>query len=333
MVDVKNGGGDAPSVKVEDQVQTDPTRSEDSAHDSDLPDTKAHLDMTRSKATSKAPSRASSARNSTSTAASPDRDLSSHATNGTPAPQEHVLQSQPVSTVALNSSNAPAKEPKEPKEPKEAPAAPYGTRSRNRPERTSRVNYAEDVEMDFEMAPASSNGNSSEPPSRVSLAAESGHPATASGKKGSGAAQGNASWGTSGTNPKDNPPNANIPGTSTFVATPASTPAQPPKRRKNAANHTTNGGQANAGLPSQPGARRGNNIAAANSSSRETNMMTFENTGAHLKDGCLVADSGQAISINGKPSPCLPSHALLGLPWSAFCSISNWLRRPSLSRV
>jgi hypothetical protein len=29
-------------------------------------------------------------------------------------------------------------------------------------------------------------------------------------------------------------------------------------------------------------------------------MLTFETTGARLKNGCLVADDGQTIAINGK---------------------------------
>lgn len=39
-------------------------------------------------------------------------------------------------------------------------------------------------------------------------------------------------------------------------------------------------------------------MIAANSA-RESNMMTFENTGAFLKDGHLEADDGQILSVNG----------------------------------
>ncbi|KAJ4287330.1 putative PHD type zinc finger protein with BAH domain-containing protein [Kalmusia sp. IMI 367209] len=294
MVDVENGGGEIPSITVDDsQSNADAARPGDSTLNSTVASPGAQDDM----APSKAPSKASSTRTSTPAAASPDDGPPSQSANGSPAPPDQALQSQPMSATMSSSSNPPAKEPKEP------PAAPYGTRSRNRPERTSRVNYAEDVEMDFEMAPAPSNGNGSEPPSRGSVATDGGQSTSAGGgKKGSGAGQSNASWGASGPNPKDIPPNANMPGTSTFVANPASTPAPPPKRRKNAASHATNGSQANAAAPSQPGPRRANHGAAAASSTtasaRETNMLTFENSGARLKGGVLVADDGQTVAIN-----------------------------------
>jgi hypothetical protein len=200
-----------------------------------------------------------------------------------------------MTTTTSASSHASAKDTKEAKEP---PAAPYGTRSRNRPG-TTRINYAEDVEMDFEIAPAA-NGNTSEPPSRGSVATEGGQAAGVGGKKGSGAGQGNAPWGTSAPNPKDQPPNQNIPGTSTFAANPSVSSAQPPKRRKNAASHATNGHHANAPAPSQAGARRANNAIVAANGTRESNMLTFERTGAFLVNGRLEADDGTTVSVNGK---------------------------------
>ncbi|KAL1603721.1 putative PHD type zinc finger protein with BAH domain-containing protein [Paraconiothyrium brasiliense] len=290
MVDARHGGGEVPSsTKVDSPPNADAPRPEDSNLDTAVAPN-APDDM----ASSKAPSKASSTRTSTPVAATLEDGETLQTANGSPAPTEQALQSQPMSATVSSSSDAPTKEPKE------VPAAPYGTRSRNRPERKSRVNYAEDVEMDFEMAPDPTNGNGSEPPSRGSAATESAQSAGAGGKKGAGAGQGNASWGASGPNAKDIPSNANTPGTSTFTASPAATPApQPqPKRRKNAASHATNASHANGAAPSQPAAKRAQNAVAVGSSQRETNMLTFENSGARLKDGCLVADDGQTVAIN-----------------------------------
>ncbi|KAL5433064.1 hypothetical protein PMIN06_011803 [Paraphaeosphaeria minitans] len=291
MVDARHGGGEVPSTKVDSPPTADARRPGDPKLDTtarlNAPD-----DMS---ASSKAPSKAPSTGTSTPAVASLEDGQPVQMANGSPAPTEQALQSQPMSATASNSPNAATKESTE------APAAPYGTRSRNRPERKSRVNYAEDVELDFEMAPdptnGNSNGNGSEPPSRGSAVTESGQAAGAGGKKGAGAGQGNASWGASGPNAKDIPPNANTPGTSTLPASPATTPApQPqPKRRKNAASHATTPSHANGAAPSQPSARRAQNAVA---SPRETNMLTFENSGARLKDGCLVADDDQTVAIN-----------------------------------
>jgi len=41
-------------------------------------------------------------------------------------------------------------------------------------------------------------------------------------------------------------------------------------------------------------------MVATPNATRETNMMTFENTSALLKDGHLQADDGQTVNIDGK---------------------------------
>ncbi|KAF3001428.1 putative PHD type zinc finger protein with BAH domain-containing protein [Curvularia kusanoi] len=183
----------------------------------------------------------------------------------------------------------------------EAAAAPYGTRSRNRPGR-SRINYAEDTEMDFEMtAPVTTNGNASDPPSRSSVAAETAQSSGVSGKKGAGAGQGSAPWGNSGSNLKDTQATISISGSSAATpVNPSSTAAQPAtKRRKNAAKDSANGIPASAAAPSQ-NAKRGAQVQALSSApySRESNMMTFEFSGAMLKNGQLHADDGQTVSVN-----------------------------------
>lgn len=243
-------------------------------------------------AISKPGSKSSSTRNSTPASNSIDTDDQAQAAKDASAPPDALQESRDASTEAQNPAQPPSKESDE------NGAVPYGTRSRNRPGR-SRPNYAEDTEMDFEMTAAPANGNSSDPPSRNSTATESGQSSGPTGKKGSGPAKGNATGGNSGPISKDIPANPNISGaTSTTAATQPSAAQPPVKRRKNAA--TTNGNHAGAAAPSQAGAKRGNQIMVAANSARESNMLTFETTGAILKDGRMEADDGQTVSINGK---------------------------------
>jgi hypothetical protein len=288
MADVQTGGGGGEAFEGVNEANADGARAADSAQPNASASTIAHEETSPSKA----PSKASSTRTSTPAAASADLRDSAHTANGTPAPPEEAPQSQSTTTAASHTSNASAKALQD------APAAPYGTRSRNR---GSRINYAEDVEMDFEMAPAAAKGAASDPSSHSSAATEGGQPPAGGGKKGSNAAgPGNAPWGTSGPSPKDDPPNTEIQGAAPSVPSPATTPAPTAKRRKNAASHATNGSLANTAAPTQAGARRANNAATAPNSSRETNMLTFENTGARLKNNRLQADDGQTVSINGE---------------------------------
>ncbi|ORY00228.1 hypothetical protein BCR34DRAFT_606327 [Clohesyomyces aquaticus] len=290
MVDVRNGGGEASSFRAVNRPDLEPPRGDEPAQSNASKSSAPPEDVPPSKASSKAPS----TRTSTPAAASSDLRQAAQNSSNTPSAPEQALQSQPMTATTSNSSHASAREVRE-------AAMPYGTRSRNRPG-TSRPNYAEDVDMDFEMANAAANGNISEAPSRGSAATESRQSPSVGGKKGSSAGQGNASWGNAGPNnpnPKDTAPNVNIPGTSSFSAHPNGNSAQPPKRRKNAAANATNGNHAHvASAPSQASTRRANNALIAANSTRESNMMTFQKSGAFLQDGRLVADDGQAISVN-----------------------------------
>lgn len=287
-MDARHGGHEASSTDDANQPLADLTRTQDGAQNS-TPNEPSAIEH---HAISKAMSKASSTRNSTPAATSRDFRQSSQASHDATADQDAMQDSQDAANPSSN--QAPSS-----KESEENGAAPYGTRSRNRPGR-SRPNYAEDAEMDFETTVASANGNVSDPPSHESVAAESAQASGVGGKKGSAAASGNASWGNSGPNPKDNPATPNIPGASaSTTATNQASTAQPAtKRRKNAA--ATNGTHASASAPSQAGAKRGGQVMPAASSARESNMMTFEKTGAMLKNGHMEADDGQTVSINGK---------------------------------
>lgn len=289
---------DAPKEDGDPQVSTtgspvhaNSVTSKDGAQNGEVNDTNAPVGVTPSKTSSKVSSRQS--------------------TPALPTSENELPAQQPTDATTTMDVDQPTQEAKtidsdsvQPsrKGSEEAAAAPYGTRSRNRPGR-SRINYAEDTEMDFEMtAPAATNGNASETPSRSPVAAESGQLLGVGGKKGAGAGQGSAPWGNSGSNLKDTQANLSISGSSAATPTTLTSTAQSAtKRRKNAAKDAANGTQASAAAPSQT-AKRGAQVQAPVSApySRESNMMTFEFSGAALKNGSLQADDGQTVSVNGK---------------------------------
>lgn len=284
MTDAKNGGGEVSSST------TGSLRNQEDAQK----DASNYSTTTEGVAPSKTASKASSTRNSTPAASSLDVR---HSDNDASSAMEDVQPSRETADHSSKSAHASAKD----SDDNDAAPSSYGTRSRNRPGR-SRPNYAEDTEMDFEMAPAAMNGNLSDPPSRNSLAPDSSHSSTVSGKKGSGSAQANGPWGNSATLPKDSPAKLPISNPSPSVAPPPSrNPPQPTtKRRKNAASNATNGNHANAASAGQSGGKRANQATAVTNSARESNMMTFDNTGAFLRDGRLEADDGRTVSVNGK---------------------------------
>lgn len=290
-MDSKHGDGDSSTNAADPSADSMP-RSHADAQTS----AQNGVNGTDEAAISKPGSKSSSTRNSTPASVSMDAHDQAQVAKDASADSDAMQESRDASTEAQNPSQPASKDSDE------NGAVPYGTRSRNRPGR-SRPNYAEDTEMDFEMTAAPTNGNSSDPPSRTSTAAEGGQTPGVSGKKGSGSAKGNATGGNAGPISKDSPANPNISGAPSVTAATQPSAAQPPvKRRKNAA--TTNGNHASAAAPSQAGAvaKRGNQIMVAANSARESNMLTFENTGAVLKDGRMVADDGQTMSINGKLS-------------------------------
>lgn len=295
MMDARNGGGEASSMDAADQSHVDSTRTQDDAQ-TNAP---SKPSSAGSAAPSKATSKNGSTRNSSPATTAQDKTQSAQTANDAPSGQDAVPDSRDASNAAsANPAHSSSKDSDE------NGAAPYGTRSRNRPGRSRpTINYAEDTEMDFEMAAAPTNGNLSDPPSRNSEAAENGQSPGLSAKKGSGPAQSNASWGSSGSNAKDHPANPNLAGTSGSTSANQANASQPTaKRRKNAA--AANGNHASTAAPSQTSAKRGSQLAAAAHSARETNMMTFENTRAILKNGVLEADDGQTVAVNGKLLIC-----------------------------
>jgi hypothetical protein len=293
-MDAQKEDGDAQVSKPGSPATADSVHGKGDAQNGEVNDTNA----TEGTAASKATSKASSTRNSTPAASIAENQPPPQASTDVTAVMDVNQHQQDIKNIDSDSVQ-PSRKTSE-----EAAAAPYGTRSRNRPGR-SRINYAEDTEMDFEMtAPASTNGNASDPPSRSSVAAESVQSSNVSGKKGTSAGQGSAPWGNPGPNPKDTQANLSISGSSaTTPATQTNTAQSATKRRKNAAKDMANGTHAGAAAPSQVtkrGAQAQVQAPAATPYTRESNMMTFEFSGALLKDGRLQADDGQIVSVNGK---------------------------------
>ena len=180
---------------------------------------------------------------------------------------------------------------------------PYGTRSRNRGG-APRINYAEDVEMDFEIPRASPAGSASKkagpaPP----VAGEKDRLAASTSKR----AQANYEQSVTVNGTPSNSTKDSIPGMSTFSANPHALPqpAVVPKKRKAA-------GSAQAGTASSfgPSAVSSSTKKSASTSTtstytsgtmyyRSTNIMSFEKSKGRLKDGKLVADDGTVLGVDG----------------------------------
>ncbi|KAF2675372.1 hypothetical protein BT63DRAFT_474995 [Microthyrium microscopicum] len=224
---------------------------------------------------------------STSSTHTPAPVVSAPSASHTPNPDD-IPQSHPM--TASNSASSHQSASKDAAAQAQA-AGGYGTRSRNKPG-ISRINYAEDVEMDFEQsaaaaaAAAANNGNhDSSLPESPTAASRTSPAAPAAQKRLSSSNNGNG-W---------SPVNVNssIPGTSTFSANPN---LNVPKKRK-AAQASTNQGQVVQQQAAQAHSRRANPSVSARET-RGSNMFSFERTKAKLQKGSLVADDGTVFSVN-----------------------------------
>lgn len=188
-------------------------------------------------------------------------------------------------------------------------AAPYGTRSRNRTG-TSRPNYAEDKDADAEMYDdypdqrtneAKKSSRHTNPPANSSQEAPRTHGPSRKLAVGD-----------------DDKANALQPGLKETMASngaPLNPPAnslsgaQPSKKRKAAAQSSGSASSSHTPVPSSSSATTANSrrsaatapaAAAAANMYPETNMFTFDNCKARLKDGALLADDGTALRPNGE---------------------------------
>lgn len=203
-------------------------------------------------------------------------------------------------------------------------AATYSTRSRNRSS-TARPNYADDVEMDFEIPIAKHHVRAEK--RRSGSAEVATQPVTARESKGptirlytnANSADGAPKASTSTKSAKPAVPSAtvapverkkrkyerhtvahaaeitesrsapgapkDIPGTSQFFATPNGDTQVPPPKKRKTGDDV---------------AKNTNTSQVVRHGPRETCMITFENNGLIVKDGKLVADDGSTYSANGE---------------------------------
>jgi hypothetical protein len=172
----------------------------------------------------------------------------------------------------------------------------YGTRSTRTRTGTSRPNYAEDSALDAEFEIASSTKEKTgrkgahivEPPS--SSASDTGKSAANSPRAAGTELEQNGAAQNAG---KDG-----IPGTSTF-STMATTTAPAQSRKRKANNQNNANAQQNVSTPLTNGKSKTGMAFHIAAGFRETNMLTFDNSGSFLKGGKLIADDGTVLSING----------------------------------
>jgi len=185
-------------------------------------------------------------------------------------------------------------------------ASPYGTRSRNR-NGTSRINYAEDKDLDvemFEMYPERRDDDSKKPTRQAAASSNA-------------AAQGNTPRSinassrkplpdekitSSSQNGTKEPSLAPTPGS---VSGANSTTSAPTSRKRKAASQASGAG----GGSQTPAPTNGHSatlqkrlavVSQAEKGYGETNLLTFENCGARPKNGKMVADDGTILEVNSK---------------------------------
>ncbi|KAL4904581.1 hypothetical protein BDW74DRAFT_178677 [Aspergillus multicolor] len=183
-------------------------------------------------------------------------------------------------TASASLSEATATEPPS----TSATPAPYGTRSRGR-NAAPRPNYAEDRDLDVDLEvhnPASKSNKRGGAPTNLTNGTKP------EGEKSGSRKSLTAANGSNSTAAKD------IPGTSSFHAkldepAPSSNSS---RKRKQPASSTTNATNENAPkkiFTAAPGVIPGQG---------ESNMVTFDNGGAYLKNGKITADDGTTFSVN-----------------------------------
>ncbi|KAI1437565.1 hypothetical protein GGR50DRAFT_46887 [Xylaria sp. CBS 124048] len=217
-------------------------------------------------------------------------------------PGENVAGAQPMSKSNSASSNSHSKDTM-------AGPSPYGTRSRNRGQ--VRPNYAEDKELDVEMEDAYPEKKEEVPKkaSRQANAATNGtndaNKATASNSR-KGAAADDSKTANSHTTCKD------ASSTSSAMANTAgpTTASGSSKKRKATTQATSSNVQSQASTPTptstttavaslrRNGAQTMVATAQASAGYRETNMLSFQKSGAILKNGQMIADDGTILEVN-----------------------------------
>ncbi|KAL6715841.1 putative PHD type zinc finger protein with BAH domain-containing protein [Lecanora helva] len=205
-----------------------------------------------------------------------------------------IPESQAMTASSSSSSSLPAEQQTDATGP-----SPYGTRSRNRTG-SSRINYAEDRDIDMEYEWTS--GKKPQAATPGNLQSLEGDRSSAGSNRRSSATAPNG-LASNNKAPIPNPQNANLPGMSTFSAYPDSsttTAASAPTRKRKAPGNGTTSSYISSN-PAQPPATNGSRRNGASphaSRLKATNLMTFEGCQGYLKNGKLKADDGTVLAIN-----------------------------------
>ncbi|KAI1096209.1 hypothetical protein F5B19DRAFT_224791 [Rostrohypoxylon terebratum] len=216
---------------------------------------------------------------------------------------DDAANSQPMTKSTSSGSNPSAKEAM-------AGPSPYGTRSRNRGQ--ARPNYAEDKDVDVDMYDTyvEKKDDESKKNSRHASASANGtsdalRATNSTSRKGAAPEDGKAASNGNGSHAASKESHTHSANNATSNVTPAAT-SGPSKKRKALTQSAPSNAHSHASTP----APTGPNATAAKRSTAQgtpvtagagynmTNMMSFEQCGACLKDGKLVADDGTTLQAN-----------------------------------
>ena len=230
----------------------------------------------------------------TPTSVSPARtsSLNSELVESTKMPS--TTPSHPVTAISSSTNTAQHT----PNPPDSTGASPYGTRSRNRTG-NARPNYAEDREneMDYEYTSIKKNPSSTAASSTQNTDVDK-TPTTHGRRSAVNGTTAVKAAGTATPTTKEQ-----IPGTSSFSVV-AENGSQSQSRKRKAPGGGTASVAASTPTASSTHTRRTTNPAPIISrETRDTNMVSFENSQRLLSDGQLVADDKTHFKVNGK---CLP---------------------------
>ncbi|KAI9843851.1 MAG: putative PHD type zinc finger protein with BAH domain-containing protein [Thelocarpon superellum] len=187
-------------------------------------------------------------------------------------------------------------------------ASPYGTRSRNRTGGV-RPNYAEDREMEVDYDDTSGathpadhaavKPTSADPSSTTHATTRDRTTSGISTRRTSAAMASGANAATTAAHPPSASSKDTIPGTSSFFANPATTTTAPVSKKRKAPTSTQTGaGPTATALASQATTRRASAITSSTSSTRLSNMLTFELSQGYVKHGKIKADDGTTLAVN-----------------------------------
>ncbi|KAJ9142145.1 E3 ubiquitin-protein ligase SNT2 [Pleurostoma richardsiae] len=215
-----------------------------------------------------------------------------------PSPPASGNGSSASQAVTKSGSNPPTKDAAA------STASPYGTRSRNRTG-TSRPNYAEDKDMDMDLFDSypekkeddlKRSSRQAHPSSHASEDAP--RQSNASSRKQPAADDAKRSASHNGTKEHHASSTAASTPTAQSVTSSHTTKKRKAASRASPVNGQSQGGSATPSSSLQGALRRSGANSLGSGGYRETNLMTFENSGARTKNNKMFADDGTVLEVN-----------------------------------